>query len=257
MKKLLFVPLMSLLFVACTPTINPSTSEPSLPSTEASNEPTSEESTNPSNEVTSNDPSHEPSISDPTIETPTTKIQNFYHKFEQSDFTEAGGNLTVNGLTFSYSPFTFLGGAAQGVQVGSSKKPQTNLWTISTSFNEEVKVTSIYFELANASGGSGKYFYSFGNYSVEKDFNTNKELLKYGEEDLSVEATTLSFSIVANAKAIYFYSLSFSVETSIDSSLSISGDTYEAIPVVPGVNSIPNVNYSLTSKEEYYKGVTR
>ena len=185
----------------------------------------------------------------------TGKIQSFYHKFEKTDFVQAGGTTSINGVTFTYSPFTFLGGTAQGVQIGSKKNPQKTVWELETAFGEDVVITSFYVELCNASGGSGTYTYSFGDYKVVKTFSSPQQLTKYGEEDLSVNATSLKFTLLTNNVAMYFYSLSFSCITSLDSTLNITGDTYNASPVVPGENSIPAVNYSLVSKEEYYKDI--
>ena len=185
----------------------------------------------------------------------TTKVQSFYHKFEQANFTANGGFTSINGLDFEYSAFKFLGGSTLGVQIGSKKNPQTTLWELTTSFNEEVIITSFYVELANASGGSGTYSYSFGDYTVEKPFSTPQQLTKHGEEDLEVEATDLKFTLLSNAAAIYLYSISFTCITSIDSSLEISGDKYDAKPVVPGENSIPATKYSQTTAEEYYKNI--
>ena len=185
----------------------------------------------------------------------TTKVQSFYHKFEQANFTANGGFTSINGLDFEYSAFKYLGGSTLGVQIGSKKNPQTTLWELTTSFNEEVIITSFYVELANASGGSGTYSYSFGDYTVTKPFSTPQQLTKHGEEDLEVEATDLKFTLLSNAAAIYLYSISFTCITSIDSSLEISGDKYDAKPVVPGENSIPATKFSQTTAEEYYKNI--
>ena len=257
MKKAFFIPFITLLLSACAPSTNPSTA----PSVETSSEPSVQSTTEPSVEPTIEetlDPTTEPSIEESvtqSVEVPTTKVQSFYHKFEQEDFNKDGGTLNINGVNFTYSAFSFLGGSTQGVQIGSKNSPQTTAWTLSTSFDETIKITSFYFEVANASSGSGIYSYSFGDYLVETEFNTNRELLKYGEENLSVETSSLTFSLTSIARAIYFYSLSFTVETSIDSTIELSGDTYIANPVVPGENSIPATNYTLISKEEYYKDV--
>ena len=103
--------------------------------------------------------SSEVSSEEPTSEEDGTIVQSFYHRFEQSDFTTEGGSVFINGLTFLYSPFSFLGGSVQGVQIGSRKNPQVELWELKTSFDENVIITSFYVELMNASSGSGVYSY--------------------------------------------------------------------------------------------------
>ena len=108
-------------------------------------------------------------------------------------------------------------------------------------------------ELSNASNGRGAYSYTFGDYTVNQDFSTPQQLTKYGEEDLDVSTNSLTFTLLSYSAAIYLYSMSFTCVTDIDSSINLSQDTYEANPVVPGVNSIPTTNYTLVSKEEYYK----
>ena len=195
------------------------------------------------------------SSSEDNVEDIQTKVQSFYHKFEKADFSASGGSLKVNGLSFTYSPFTFLGGAQQGVQIGSKKNPQTTTWELKTSFDEEVIVTSFYVELTNASGGSGIYSYSFGNYTKSSNFSTPQVMKKFGEEDLYEPSNDLTFTLKANSAAMYLYSISFSCITSIDSKLNITNDVYEATPVVPGQNSIPNTNYTQITLEDYYKDI--
>lgn len=199
--------------------------------------------------------SSEVSSEEPTSEEDGTIVQSFYHRFEQSDFTTEGGSVFINGLTFLYSPFSFLGGSVQGVQIGSRKNPQVELWELKTSFDENVIITSFYVELMNASSGSGVYSYSFGDYEVTEDFISVGALTKYGEENLNVPASDLTFTLKAYSRAIYFYSLSFSCITSINSSLKLTGDHYDPTPVVPGENSIPNTNYPQITKEEYYQDI--
>lgn len=266
MKKLYLIPLF-LLLTGCNTTNVDSSVDTSLPLDESSS--VSSEFNSSSNENIENTSSNEniedsssfeniedsSSSSEDNIQDIQTKVQTFYHKFEKADFYSSGGTLKVNGLSFNYSSFTYLGGAQQGVQIGSKKNPQTTNWELKTSFDEEVIVTSFYVELTNASGGSGIYSYSFGNYTKNSNFSTPQVMKKYGEENLYEPATDLTFTLKANSAAMYLYSMTFTCITLLDSKLVISGDKYEAIPVTPGQNSIPNTNYTLTSKDEYYKDI--
>lgn len=256
MKKKLLFAVASLLFVGCSIQTSSSNNQTSSEETSSS---INEEITTTSSDIFSSTSEEEPSSSESSEvsseEEIKTKTQSFYHKFEQSDFDKSGGTLAINGVTFTYSEFSFLGGATQGVQIGSKNNPQTKLWELKTSFNEEIVITSFNVELANASGGSGVYTYSFGDYTKQSSFSTQQQLNKFGEENLSVKTNDLTFSLIANSRAMYFYSLSFTCETFVDSTLELTGDKYEANPVVPGENSIPAVNYTLTTKEEYYQNI--
>jgi len=144
-----------------------------------------------------------------------------------------------------------LGGAAQGVQVGSAKNPQLNDWNLTTALPIGVSVLSYSFELCNASGGSAAYTAAFGDYSATGTF-ASMTLAPYGVTDLNVPTDFFRLTLKSTVKAMYFYSLSFTLSVPLSVSLDIYGDEVVALPVTPGVNGIPAIQYPLVPLETYY-----
>jgi endonuclease I len=178
----------------------------------------------------------------------------FGHLFKQSDFKLAGGETDINGLHFNYSAFSFLGAYTTGIQIGSKNNPQTSPWTLTTTFPFEVIVTNITFELCNAASGAGTYIVTLDDYSSQGDFAT-QTLTEYALNDLNQVTTTFSFSLQAQARAMYFYSLEFSVLVPNNLNLDIYSDSLEADPVLPGKNNIPALNYEPITIEVYYADI--
>ena len=92
-----------------------------------------EASNNSSNNGNSDESSNSP-IEDEYVE------QTFGYHFEGGDFTTDPSTFSANGLTFSTTSATYVSGTRfdadnnEGMQIGSSKKPQTSPWILSTSF---------------------------------------------------------------------------------------------------------------------------
>lgn len=79
-----------------------------------------------------------------------TLYQTFSHKFFKDEFNGDGYNTTpgskeINGLTWTFDAFTFLGQSSDGIQIGSSKQPQKTPWNLSTNFGENVILISFSF----------------------------------------------------------------------------------------------------------------
>lgn len=68
-----------------------------------------------------------------------------------------------------------------------------------------------------------------------------------------MESLTLSLS--SQAKAVYFYSISFSITVPFTSNLDLTTDAGDVNPSVPGQGLIPETNYTAITKEEYYKDI--
>ena len=220
-------------------------------SEESSSSSESQESSSVSSE-SSSESSIPSSSSEVSSEEPSSYIVTYKHVFKQNDFVSAGGTTAViNGLTWTYSAFSFLGGATQGVQIGSAKNPQLNDWTLNTPLPSGVSVLSYSSELCNASGGSANYTAAFGDYVGTAPF-ASTTLAAYGATDLNVPTDFFRFTLKSSVKAMYFYSLSFTLSVPGDVSLDIYGDEVNASPVTPGVNGIPATQYPLTSLETYY-----
>lgn len=180
----------------------------------------------------------------------------YQHLFIQSDFNTAGGITDViNGITWNYSTFSFLGGSSLGVQIGSKNNPQSEWWTMQATFTDEIIITSYDIELCNASSGSAVYDISFGDYQDSNSFASPNELMSVAANQLNVATNTFSLSLKSNGRAIYLYSLSMTMLVPSDSSLSFSKDETTASAVIPGENGIPSVNYSLISQDAYYASI--
>lgn len=190
-------------------------------------------------------------------DTQTYVYKTFSHKFLQSDFTGSGydtktGSKEINGLTWNYDAFTFLGQSSDGIQIGSSKKPQVAPWTIETFFNENVILTSLSISGKNTIGtqleiSGSDFFFS------EKLLNAEYQM--YTFEDINAPVSHLKLSLSTTSKAFYFDTLTFTCKVAIDSQLEFSTDEALATPAVPGENGVPMTKYSPISKEDYYDGI--
>ncbi len=179
----------------------------------------------------------------------------YSHTFKMGDFVKDGGTTAIiNGLAWAYSKFAYLGGAAQGVQIGSKATPQSSAWILSTSFPEGIIVNSYAFELCTATSGAASYTVAFGDYSASDDFSTPTQTT-YSKENLSAASTSFSLTLRSSARAIYFNSLSFTVSVPSAVDFSIYSDDTSASPVTPGINGIPIANYSPSTAEAYYSGL--
>ncbi len=247
MKKSLFIlAAIMLLLGACNPTDDPSLSTSTSP-TDITSDPSD------SSEPTSSEPNDGDGEENPGYYEGT-----YGHAFKQTDFSSNGGvTEVINGLAWQYSPFSFLGGSGNGVQIGSSNNPQTSPWTLSASFPSEVTVVNVQFEIANASGGSGTYEVSFGSTTWSGDYQTETQTLtKFDYEGDETLAEGISFTFQANAKALYLYQLNFSLHIPSDVNFPITVDIEaERDPVVPGQNGIPSTRYEPSTKESYFASV--
>lgn len=184
-------------------------------------------------------------------EHPDYYMATFSHRFFRNDFIQSGGKTTINGLEWTYSSFTYLGGSDKGVQIGSKNNPQTAPWTIATTFPAGVKLTSVAFHLANAVGGTGVYTLNYGEGTLTDTFSST-DLVLVTYDDLDFYTTEFSLSLKTNNVAIYFYSLELKFQVNHDVSFVVTRDSEEGIPIVPGENGIPLATYVPISKEDYY-----
>ena len=186
-----------------------------------------------------------------------TIYQTFSHKFLQNEFNGTGydalaGTMEVNGLTWTFDAFTFLGQSSDGIQIGSSKQPQKTPWNLSTNFGENVILTSFSFSGKNPNGTqvdvkAGEYTYS--------ELIVNSSYETFTIENLNEEVNDFTISLSAQSKAFYFDTLTITCITSSDSTLQLKTDNDTAEPAVPGQNGVPSTKYAPISKEEYYQDV--
>ena len=182
--------------------------------------------------------------------------QAYEHAFVKDDFNKNGGSVSINGITWEYDSFTYLGqdtnASQRGVQIGSSNNPQTEGWTISTAFSEKVIITDYSIGLSCASGGNFTYNLNFGNYEKEETL-TNTSVKYFEETNLNVETDTFSLTLTAKEKAMYLKSISLNVKVPEGSDINLSGDSSSSNPEQPETDNIPDPNYSLISVDDYYQ----
>lgn len=180
----------------------------------------------------------------------------FGHKFNASaDFVKEGGTKVINGLTWDFSPFSFLGqNGTVGVQIGSKNNPQRNEWTLSTNFGGYVKLLSFSYTLCGASGNNFDSSVLLGDDYLFKTNNISTTLVTYGKDDLDITTNHFTFKLMAiNAAAIYFNSLTFTVGIPKSLVLDISVDQILPKTIIPGDN-VPALRFFET-KEIYYENV--
>ena len=183
--------------------------------------------------------------------------QNYSHVLMAEDIPDTNGGTTseINGLKWNYSSHTYKQNNPKGVQIGSSNRPQTSPFKLTTTLPDGVYITSIFVEVAVASGGLSSFTISFGNSSKASNFSkTDIELFEYS--GFEMKANSIEFSFRASQKALYVYSFGFSAKIEDDVELNLSTDSItSADPVVPGKKDIPSTNYNSTTKENYYKDI--
>lgn len=227
-------------------------------------------SSTPSSLPPSTSPSSSTLSSSSSSSAQTVVLQNYGYSFVGTTLNASGGSLSANGLTWDYGSLAYAGpGDDRGTQIGSSKKPQTDPWTIETDFGESVVIKEIEIVLATANGGSGKYAVEAGDWSSSGTFASqameDRTLVKI--TDLAISATDFSLSLSSQAsKALYLNQIAFLVETASDSALDLSdssvdigGDTpdepSQEDPIVPGKGEVPDINFEPISLEVYYADV--
>lgn len=184
------------------------------------------------------------------------------HNFLQDDFNAsvtsnvpAGTSKVINGLSWEYSLIRFLGQSSEGVQIGSNKNPHNvDPFVMSFVFPGDVELVS--YSLNFKGSGNPVAQVNFSDFSVEHAATST--LSEYTSTDIMVVGDTLSFSFLVGSKAFYLYSLEFEINAPTSYGLDLTDDfgNHDSIkPVVPGQGDIPETNYTLISKEDYYRDV--
>ena len=192
-------------------------------------------------------------IKDETKEIETNAT--YSHEFKDGEFSSKGGKTdTINGISWKYDSMNFCGFQSdRGVQIGSSSKPQTSTWTISTDLPEGVYVTGYDVYLCNASSGSGSYQIFFGNYSKSSNFQ-EYEPTSFSEVNLSEKSNRFSLSLTSESKALYLKSIeiSFYVPEDVDFDVTTDGGSN---PGIETPTDRPKPNYTPITVNEYYKNI--
>lgn len=204
-----------------------------------------------SKESLNEEPSSDQESSSLLSEEPPVHEASFYHCFKKADFPSlAGGKTSLNGLSFSYGSSPYLGQSSEGVQIGSSTRPQANPFSLAFTLEEGVKVLSFSAFL------KGNGYAAEASYDGES-FKKNGKASKLEEFSLDgIFASSFSLSLSATSKtAVYLYSLSLTFSIPNASTFTPKTDEEEASKLIPGEKGIPSLNFAPLSEEEYYADV--
>ena len=176
----------------------------------------------------------------------------FSHVFKKADFPDSskGGTAFINGIDFAYTPITFLGQNAEGMQIGSNSRPQKNPFVLSFSCPDGVKLCSYSF-YAKGSGFSGSV--SCGELSNPFS-ERSSALVEVSFDGLLNDSFALSIHS-DGSYAFYLYSLSLTFLVPAVSSFSPSSDEGNAKALVQGQGNVPAANFAPLQKDAYYQGM--
>jgi endonuclease I len=173
------------------------------------------------------------------------------HTFILSDLNINGGSALLNGLTWNYNKLAFLGAYTYGVQIGSKNNPQKDTLTFTTELVPNAKVLSYTIYLCTASSGDATYTVSFGEYTKESTFNNVNDPYAYGEDELNVDASSFSFSLVSRSRAIYLQRIEILLSLPLDHNLNIVNEEDSVLGPVK-INIAPSFDISSFNKTAYY-----
>ena len=179
----------------------------------------------------------------------------FRHNFIQDDFEKSGGAVEINGLTFTYTSFTYLGQHNTAVQIGSAANPQTTPWVLSTVLPENTHVLGWSATVENASKGSATLDVKYGDHSFSQNFTTSGGPQTIFENSVDVPAESFELTLTAKEKAIYFYDLSITLYNPDGLLTGIGDDSGSRDSVVPGEGDVPEIEHELVAPEVYYADI--
>lgn len=134
----------------------------------------------------------------------------YTHKFSTKEITTGTGSATWDKVKWSWTKSLYIGydtsTDAKGVQIGSSKKPQTNGWTIST---EDISGTITSVKVNASTGGSAKLSVKVGDTDYKLGTNTNVSLTSSATdyEFTGSASGKIAITMKASSKAMYIKSI--------------------------------------------------
>jgi hypothetical protein len=134
----------------------------------------------------------------------------YTHKFSTKEITTGTGSATWDKVKWSWTKPLYIGydtsTDAKGVQIGSSKKPQTNGWTIST---EDISGTITSVKVNASTGGSAKLSVKVGDTDYKLGTNTNVSLTSSATdyEFTGSASGKIAITMKASSKAMYIKSI--------------------------------------------------
>lgn len=183
-------------------------------------------------------------------------VQYYEHIFNKNDFNSgstSAGSFSSNGLTWNYDAFNYLGQDAEGIQIGSNNNPHKTPWNIVTDFSGEVTILS--YELIIKTNSPARYDVTMDSYTHGENLPKENIARLWGEDDISIDTTSFKLSLSNQTKAVYLYSVSLKVFVPSDVDLDLKTPVIDLVAAKPGEGVVPNTNYTLTSKEDYYKDI--
>lgn len=148
-----------------------------------------------------------------------TVEKTYTYVFEKSILQAEGGTIALADLTWNYDAMSYVGwDNDKGVQIGSSKKPQTDPWNLTTQLPEGVIVKSYSINLSVASSGNAYYTVTTGEYnSGEINFKNTSSQDYLGTIEGVNTGTDLTITLRSSAaKAMYIKSMTFVFEVPTD-----------------------------------------
>ncbi|MCD8203652.1 MAG: endonuclease [Coprobacillus sp.] len=135
--------------------------------------------------------------------------------------------LTSNGLTWYADKVTAAGFSSDvGVRIGTSSNPQTDPWTFTTNFGENVELRSVVLYVSNASSGTAHYEISFNEKTLGSGDFSSSNTIQRGPTGLSVVGSRLTISMNAvDSSGFYLQAVTLAVYTRENSKLSLSYDS--------------------------------
>lgn len=153
-----------------------------------------------------------------------------------------GGSQTINGISWTYSNSTYIGGNNSKIQVGSSNNPQTSNWTIQTpisSFgtNKAIKSVSI---TAYTTATTATYDISVGGNSV-KSGNLTTSSATYSATGLNVTSGNIVVTLKGSStsKALYL------------SNISVTYDDASSDPIISAPDNVEILSDATSGKFDY------
>ncbi len=166
---------------------------------------------------------------------PGSEDTDTYSKYQPYSFVFISGmltstsdkELTSNGLTWHADKVTnasFTSGT--GVRIGSSTNPQSDPWTFTTDFGEDVELRSAVLYVSNASSGTAHYDIKLDDTTLDSDNFSSSSTIQKGPTGLSVTGSKLTISMNAvDASGFYLQAVTLAVYTTESSSLSLTYDS--------------------------------
>ena len=165
-----------------------------------------------------------------------------------------GGSQTINGVTWTYSSSTYIGGG-QRIQVGSKNNPQTTDWTIQapiSSFGQNKMVTAVSIT-AYTTNTTATYDITVGESSVKNGSLTTSSFT-YSVTNLNISSGNIIVTMTgsSNSAAMYLYDISVTYEDDFNLTVTSNNNTYGTVSVTgKKITATPASGYRVSTTTPY------